>query len=243
MRRVFLLIGWGLLLGLGVGTARADLVDDLLRIHVETLGGRQALADLAALRAIGHSEFGEQRMRFVMWAARPNQIRIESIDATRTQTQAWDGESLPWRQTRGPTGRSAPETMTAEEAAQFTTDANFDDPLVMAASGEGSVDYAGEDVIRGRPVHKLLVMQRFVHLITVYLDAESFLILRQEHTRAAGTNREVVVATDFFDYREVDGVKLPHRLEVTLGGRPWVTTELEQMAGNPLIPPAFFSKP
>ena len=241
MRRFYgmLLVGW---LGL-IGGVRADMVDDLSRIHVEALGGEEALAELNALRAIGHSTLGDQRMRFVMWAELPNRVRIESIDATRTQTQAWDGEAPPWRQTRGPTGRSAAEEMTRSEAAQFVQDTDFDDPLVDVRARGGSVDYAGEGEVAGRKTHRLLVTRNLVHQVVVHLDAETYLIVQQERVQDPGTAREVTRITRFFDYQAVDGVKLPRRVEVSVNGRTRVTTVLDEIDANPLIPPRFFSMP
>ena len=222
---------------------RADIVDDLMRIHIEALGGNEAVSEMRALRAIGQSDFGGQRMRFVMWAARPNRIRIESIDATRTQTQAWDGDTNPWRQTRGPTGRSAPERMTAAEAKQFSADANFDDVLIDAREHGGSLDYAGEGEVEGKPTQKILVTRNFFDQTVVRLDVATYLIVQQERVKDEGTARETHVVTRFFDYRAVAGVLLPHRLVVTSGGREWITTTLEKVDANPLIPPDFFSMP
>lgn len=235
---------FGVVCWLGLAAAaRADLVDDLVLNHIEALGGREALSHMSSLRAIGHSEFVGQRMRFVMWAERPNRIRIESIDATRTQTQAWDGEAPPWRQTRGPTGRSAPEIMTPAEAEQFTGDADFDDPLVDVTLRGGSMDYAGPGVVDGRPTQRILVTRDLVRQVIVHVDSESFLIVQLERTKAPGTPRETQLITRFHDYRPVMEVMLPHRIELTQGGKPWVSTTLEQIDGNPLIPPDFFSRP
>jgi len=228
---------------IGGGWARADLALNLARIHVEMIGGRAALDGLTSLRAIGHTDFSAGRMRFVMWAERPNRIRIESIDATRTQTQAWDGVARPWRQTRGTKGREAPEWMGESDARQFTLDADFDNPLVDALARGGSLDYAGEGEDDGRAVHRILVTRDLVRQTMVSLDADTFMIMRQQAVRDAATQKGAVMVTKFLDYREVGGVKLPHRLVVKLNDRPWLVTTLEAVDENPLMPRDFFVKP
>ena len=236
------MIGWVMLLGLGTGM-RADMARDLALIHLEALGGREAVAALRAVRAIGYTDFGGGRMRFVMWAERPNRIRVEAIDAVRTQTQAWDGRELPWRQSRGPNGRAPAERMTAAEARVFTAEAEFDDALVDALHRGGSFDFAGETVWEGRPVVKILVTRDFTRQATVFLDAQTYLILRSDTIRRMADGRETRVETRFLDYRAVAGVLLPHRLVVTANGQPWLETVLEQVDANPLLPPRFFMMP
>jgi hypothetical protein len=233
----FLLIGWP---GLSPG---AEIARDLALIHVEAMGGREALEGLRAVRAIGYTDFGQKRMRFVMWAERPNRIRVEAIDPERTQTQAWDGKAPPWRQSRGNAGRGAPERMSQVEARMFTTDADFDDALVDALRRGGAIDYAGRDTLGGRPVVKLLVTRDLTRQTTVWLDAENYLILRSDSIRRMADDRETRIETRFLDYRAVAGVLFPHRLVVTANGQPWLETILEQVDANPLLPPGFFTMP
>lgn len=121
---------------MGAGESRAESRPH----HGEMIGGRAVLDGLTALRAIGHADFSAGRMRFVMGAERSNRIRIESIDATRILTQAWDGVARPGRQTRGLKGREAPEWMSQGDARQSTLDADFDNPLGDALVRGGSLD-------------------------------------------------------------------------------------------------------
>lgn len=166
---------------------------------------------------------------------------MEAIDSQRNQTQAWDGRSPPWRQFRGPAGRSAPERMGPAEARVFTSDADFDDALVDALKQGGSIEFAGRENWRDRPVVKLLVTRELTRQTTVYLDAETYLILRSDSIRRMGDDRETRIETRFLGYQAVAGVLLPHRRVVTANGQPWLETVLEQVDANPLLPPGFFT--
>jgi hypothetical protein len=105
------------------------------------------------------------------------------------------------------------------------------------------LDYAGEGEEDGRAVHRILVTRDLVRQTMVSLDADTFMIVQQQAVRDAATQKGAVMVTKFLDYREVGGVKLPHRLVVKLNDRPWLVTTLEAVDENPLMPRDFFVKP
>src|SRR5437016_5270681 len=57
------LLGAGAILALAT-PARADRAEDLARIHVEALGGRERIKALAAMRATGHVDMPGRQLRF-----------------------------------------------------------------------------------------------------------------------------------------------------------------------------------
>src|SRR5471032_3339999 len=64
--------------------ARADQAADIARIHLEAIGGRERVDKLRGLRVTGFVVVGDKRVRFVMIAARPDRVRLETASDGRT---------------------------------------------------------------------------------------------------------------------------------------------------------------
>jgi hypothetical protein len=93
MRRLGILI---LLLWATSAVTRANEAQMLARIHVEAIGGEQRLAALKSLKVNGHVDIDDRRLHFTLWAARPNQLRMETRASDRVLIQATDGVNQPW---------------------------------------------------------------------------------------------------------------------------------------------------
>ena len=218
---------------------KADFAQDLARIHTEATGGRERLMALKSLKASGvtTSEIGE--LRFVMWAARPNHIRTEVTGRARTIAQGWDGKQVPWS-ADSLTRRIM--LMSGAMAEEFKVDAEFDDPLLVGEKRQVSLDYVGEATEGGRTFLKVLVTQNFTATSFVYLDAETYLIMRRDVVRWQ-KGVETTVRTDYSDFRAVAGVVLPHRLVVSRDGKRVNETVIDHMEPNVVLPAGIFSVP
>ena len=234
---------WIIILALGgltgVSPVRADLAVDLARIHVEAIGGRERLQALKAFRVSGFTLIQGKELRFVMWAARPNRVRTETTSGGRVLTQGYDGVNPPWV-LDSRTGKVI--EMGGAAARAFSADANFDDPLVAWESRNVALDYAGEAEIAGRPVFKVLVTQNFTESSLVYLDHETYFIIRRDVTRSRDGRMETV-ETYYSDFSAVNGIIMPHRITEKAAGQLRHETVMELVEANPALMPGFFSRP
>lgn len=219
--------------------ARADFAKDLVRIHTESVGGRARVDALKALKVTGtlRSERGD--LRFQMWAGRPNQIRTEVTSGSRTIVQVWNGKAEPWR-ADSQTRRIL--FMSGEQADAFKAEAEFDDPLLAGADRRVSLDYAGEVTVEGRDLLKVVVTRNFTETSFVYLDSSTYLIVRTDVVRRR-RGVEVILRTDYSDFRPVAGVILPHRLVVSQNGKRLHETVIDRMEPNPKLPDDIFKLP
>ena len=76
---------------------------------------------------------------------------------------------------------------------------------------------------------------------TMYFDADSGLLVRTER-EGEGPNGKVTIDTTFSDYREVDGVRLPFVMHISLGDFAFVI-KLSEVKHNVPIDDAKFDKP
>ena len=237
--RRFTILLFSLLVVSGGASARADFADDLARIHLESIGGREQVLALKSLRASGVTKIAGEELRFVMWAARPNLIRTETTSKGRVLTQGYDGKNPPWL-LDSRNGRV--QEMGAVAARAFSADADFDDPLVLRHGRSISLDYAGETEIDGKPVFKLLVTENLTETSYVYLDHSTYFLIRHDVVKPGREGPEVI-ETDYADFSPVKGVMLPHRIIEKAAGVLRYETVLEQIDANPALMSGLFSKP
>ncbi|MCS6275879.1 MAG: hypothetical protein H2171_00945 [Opitutus sp.] len=217
--------------------ARADFAADLARIHIEASGGRARLDALNGLVAYGvtRNENGERKL--VLLAERPNRVCVEVSAAGRTIGQGWDGKGTPWISDSA-TGRV---TWLSGDAAQaFKAEAEFDDPLVAGPDRKVALDYVGEVTEGEVEWLKLVVTQNFTETSFVYLDPSTYLIVRRDVVRRV-QGKEVVLRTDYSDFRPVAGVILPHRWVIMQDGKQLRETVIDRMEANPVIPARVFA--
>ncbi|MFA6961572.1 MAG: hypothetical protein WC205_12525 [Opitutaceae bacterium] len=218
---------------------RADFARDLARIHVEASGGQEQVNALKSFKATGVTTGESGNLKFTLWAARPDLIRIEVNSGTRIIVQGWDGKSDPW------TGDSQTKRITllsGEAADAFKSEAEFDDPLLAGADRKTSLDYVGEVEVEGRSLLKVVVTLNFISLSYVYLDPETYMIVRRDVVRPSG-GAEAIVRTDYSDFKPVAGVMIPHRLVISQNGKRLRETVIEHMEPNPELSPGLFAVP
>ena len=230
----------GLLLGVAcVSQATADLAADLARVAVEAAGGREAHEALRAWKADGITKVGEQAVVFLIYAARPSSVRIETLGETGSLVRAYDGERAPWRKDGT---LAAPRRLGRGEEREFVREAEFDSPLYEPEARGISLDYAGEETVDGRLCQKLLATLRGGALVTLYLDDATHLLVRRDTTRRDGV-RDVVEETHYAEHRPVAGVMLPHVIRAVRDGRVVHETRIREYTPNPVLLEGFFSPP
>lgn len=230
-----------LLLFILTAVASADTADDIARIHTEAIGGRKRMNQLTTLQASGRVAIDGRELTFRLIAARPNRLRMESMSGGRRIIQATDGVTPPWQQLPDANPPVVTE-LKGEEAREFAADAEFDDPLIDHAARGYALDYAGETTIDGRRLLKLLVTRRLVDSYLLFVDAETYFIVRKEGTRIRN-GTEVKVVTTYGDFRPVGGVILPHRFVASTEERVLHETVLESVTPNVPVPPGSFERP
>lgn len=235
------MIGLAALAALG-SQARAMPMNDLIRIHAEALGGSQRIEALKALRASGHVVAGNQRLRFTMYAARPDQVRLETQSGARTLVQATDGKEPPWEFDTG-TWPPRYRAMAESNVKTFTADAEFDDPLIAGAKRGYTFDYAGEVEVDDRKLLRVLVTRKMTETFSLLLDARSYLILLRVEQRQTIGGRPSQVVTRFDDFRPVEGVLMPHEITLMIDGKVSQQTKIERIDANPTITADTFTRP
>jgi hypothetical protein len=185
---------------------------------------------------------GGKQVRFTLTAARPAKVRLETESGGRTLVQATDGVAQPWELDSG-VSPARPRDMADAASKTFMADAEFDDPLVAGAARGFVFDYAGELMVDGRKLHRVLVTRKMVETSSLLIDDETyFIVMRIEHRTSAG-GRKVQIVTHYEDFRPVDGVLLPHQITVAIDGRATQQTKITRIEPNPRFRDELFVRP
>lgn len=237
------LSGFFALAALAVMPVRADKMADIVSKHVEAIGGKERIAELAALRASGRVRSGRDEVRFTLTAARPDKVRIETEKGSRTLVQGTDGKQPPWEFDTG-TWPPVYHAMAAPSAKTFVNDSEFDDPLVTGAERGFTLEYGGEiDAGAGRKLLRVLVTRKLVETFSVLVDPSTYYIAKRVEFRSSVGGRRLQVVTHYDDFRAVDGVVLPHNIAVSIDGRLVQQMQITKIEANPKLDEQTFSWP
>lgn len=221
---------------------RADRAAEIARIHLEAVGGSSRIEALQSLRATGHVMIGGKQLRFSMLAARPASIRLETEQGGRTLVQGYDGVEPPWEFDTGVWPPKYRE-MNAGTARTFMADADFDDPLVGGAARGYTLEFAGEMMVDGRKLLRVLVTRKLTDTFSVLVDDDTFFIVMRVEQRESAGGRRLQVVTHYEDYRPVNGVLLPHTVTLAIDGKATQQTKIARIEPNPKFEEGSFTRP
>ena len=206
---------WGLVLGLALGAgagvaaaAGGENVDALVARNNEAQGGRK-LREVRSARMTGTLQVeGEEqshplRLEFVP----PRQkVRLDITTKGAIDTTAYDG-AVGWSLQRSD-GKTESQRLTGEALKEIKATADFQGPLFDAGAKGNKVEYLGKATIDGTPAFKLRLTTTEGDETTVFLDAHSYLDIREESTRGGANNVTEKVST-FGGWKTIGGITLP----------------------------------
>ena len=218
----------------------SQTVDEIISKNIETKGGLQKLKSIKSMKMTGKVFAGGFEMSMTLWAKRPNMSRMEAIFQDQKIIQAYDGEKA-W-QINPFMGSNEPQEIKGLQAEDLKDRADFDGPLVDYKKKGHKVEFMGKEDLEGTEVYKLKVTMKSGRVVYLYLDTDSCIELKQSTTlNYQGT--EYLVETIFGDYKEVDGIMVPHFIETKLNGQTQARIIIEKVEFNIEIDDSLFKMP
>jgi hypothetical protein len=232
-----------LIAGLGAVAAAAQTADQLVEKNIQAKGGRDALNAVKTIRMTGtmSMEPGLQAPVVMEMAPPAHKVRLDITVQGLTGTQAYDG-AAGW-QVMPFMGKTEPEALVAEDLDEIRANADFAGPLFDYRDKGNRVEYLGKGDLEGKPVQKLRLTEKNGDVTAIYLDAASYLELKEETTRTVH-GQPVDLETVFGDYKPINGVVLPYSVEIRAKGKPGSQViSLDKIEINPDIPVNRFDMP
>jgi hypothetical protein len=131
-------------------------------------------------------------------------------------------------------GMQKPEPMTADDVKEGLDDLDIQGNLLDYKAKGHTVELLGTEELEGTECYKLKVTRKNSGEQTLYLDKTSYLIIRNSSKRKA-MGQEMDVNVDLSDYRDVDGIKVPHSVGQGFGTMVVSTVKINQ----PIAPEVF----
>ena len=172
---------------------------------------------------------------------RPRKSRLELDFAGDTATQVYDG-TAGWK-VRPFMGRTTVESFSPAEIKIAASQQELDGLLINAAAKGSQIRMEGMDSVNGVRAYKLRVALRDGNVRRVWVDAATFLDIKVDGARDVG-GRSRAMTTLLSDYRRIDGVMIPFKMETHGDGlKDAERIVVEKVVINPDLPDTRFAKP
>jgi hypothetical protein len=233
---------------LGTGIAAQDAgeeptVEKLLQQLLAARGGAERWGEIKSLRIEGTWTAFSEDMPMTILRMRPNLYRFEHTVLGAPSILAFDG-SKAWMQ-----GAiyGAPDGQWIEDSwkRNVIEEAPFVCKLLDHAASGAGVELVGRQKVEGKDAYVLEVTLDDAPRETWYLDADTFLETKRVSMTFdlfSGPGIELEMETFYTDFRDVDGVKIPHREEQHFGTR-YRVFEAASIEVNPEVNPDLFEVP
>jgi len=220
---------------------------EIVQKNAAARGGPEAWQRLQSMVWTGYVESDTapgRKLPFLLEQKRPNKTRFELVTDGLRSIRMYDGRG-GWKLRMNP-ANGRPELLPyTEDELRFARGAQvIDGPLMDCVAKGGVVTFAGRGTAEGRPAWVLEVRLPSGDTHRLWIDAETFLELRQERPVRSGAGQPGTVTILFGDYREFEGVKIPTTIE-TGGGAGASPNKLviERVALNPELDDGAFARP
>ncbi|HSF39490.1 MAG TPA: outer membrane lipoprotein-sorting protein [Thermoanaerobaculia bacterium] len=234
---------WVLVAGLAGAAAFAQTADELVEKSIQASGGREKIEAVKSARMTGKMSMGQgMEAPMVIETVEPNKFRMEMTFQGMTMIQAYDGKS-GW-QVQPFMGKTEPELMNEQEQKAMEDQIDDMDLFTKYKEKGHTVELVGKEELEGSPVYKLKLTKKNGDVANLYLDAETYLLVKQTgKTKMQG--QEIESETSLSDYKEVAGVLYPHSIQTKIPSMPGgvMAMTFEKIEPNPDIPASRFDMP
>jgi hypothetical protein len=213
--------------------ARAQSADEVIERHIKAIGGKAAIEKVANTDVSGTVSAADgQSGVFTQRTMRPHSLYL-SLDLGSSRLRAGFNGRSAWQDD----GREGLRTLYGEAASRVRADASYANGQYIQSEKVRQMTVVGRDQVRGRPVIVLDAITPDGFGRKLFFDAGSYLLVRDEQTTDAGMD------TRFFDdYRSVDEVMTPHRIEWQRQGETLVIV-VERVVHNASVDERMFDTP
>jgi hypothetical protein len=236
----------GLLLG-SVHAAAAQTADEIVEKHLAAVGGRAALSKLTSRVMTGTitvaTPAGEFSGPIEVMNQAPNKVRtLINLDLSAVGV----GKMTIDQRFDGVTGYAI-DTLQGNrditgDQLEGMRNGFFPTPLLNYKENGVGVELTGKEKVGDRDAYLLVLKPKTGPSTKNYIDATTFLLIRQVVTADIPPIGTLEQTTDFSDDKEVDGIKVPHKL-VSSSSVQNFTVTLSKVEHNGTLDPTLFVKP
>ena len=203
-------------------------VDDIIAKNLQAKGGAAKWQSMKSVKMTGKMTAQGTEMPLTVYAMRPNFNRQEITMAAGKAIQAFDGTTA-WV-VNPMLGIETPQAVPGPAAELAKNSADFDGALINYKAKGNDIELVGKEQLEGKDVYHLKVTSKGGPVQHYLLDADSGIELRMSAEIELGSGQKQTLTTAMSNYKQVDGIMIPHTVTQTAGGRTllqWTITTVE----------------
>ncbi|HTI37524.1 MAG TPA: hypothetical protein VL484_08210 [Vicinamibacterales bacterium] len=225
----------------------AQSVDEIIEKSLTAQGGREALGRITSRSTKGTivitSPAGDLPGTIEVLNQSPNKLRtLLKVDLT-----SMGGGSLTLEQRFDGTKGYSMDSMRGESEMtggrlEILRSAAFPSPFLGYKDRGTKIVLAGTEKVRDKNAYVLNITPAAGPTSRLWIDAESYLPVKTSTTIDTPETGPLEQTTEFSDYHDLDGVKMPYTLNTTSTVQSY-TVKVTSVEQNVKIDPALFVKP
>jgi hypothetical protein len=212
--------------------AQAQTVDEIINKHIAALGGKENLNKIQNTVMEGSLNIQGTEISLTLTQVH-NKLNRQDINAMGmhgfdmlTDKDGWS--YMPFQ------GMQKPEPKTTDEVKESQSDLDIAGPLVDYAAKGHKLELLGKEDVDGTECYKIKATLASGKVLTFFIDPASSMIIRTTEKRKMN-GQEADLQTDFSDYKDVEGVKMPYSIT-----GPFGTVLISSIKVNQTIPESVF---
>lgn len=221
----------------------AQTLDEIIKKSIDARGGIDKIRAVQSERINGRVSFSQGfEGTLVLELKRPHKLYSEIIVNGQKVLRVYDGKAAGWTVNPFSESQDAVE-MSADELKGMPDESDLDGPLVDYKTKGSQVELAGKEDASGKTVYRLKITGKSGEVRSYLIDGSTFLTTKWEGIRKVG-DQDLPWECTLSDYREVQGLKFPFRIDQGSPGTEYKQTlSIEKVEINPKIDESHFAKP
>lgn len=218
----------GLLLVSGLGLFAQEKVEDIIGKHISAIGGAENWKKVNTMVMVGTMNVMGQDVALKITQAQNQGMRqdisVGGMENFVIMTPTGGFMYMPIQ------GMQKPEPMTADDVKESLDDLDIQGNLVDYQAKGHAVELLGTEDVEGTECYKLKLVRKTSGEQTIFLDKSTYLILRVVSKRKA-MGQEMEMKSDFSDYRENNGIKVPYSVGQSFGTMVVTSIKINEPVG------------
>ncbi|MBI3651723.1 MAG: hypothetical protein HY231_11955 [Acidobacteria bacterium] len=238
MKRLMRIVSTIAILSLPVA---AQTADQIIAKNIAARGGLKKFRAIQTLTLTGRLTGPGMNAPITVELKRPKQFRMDLLVDGKTITQVYANgtgwQASPFQH------QGAPQTMKDAELKSVEDQAEIDSPLIDYRAKGHQVEALGKEEVNGTPCYKLKVTLKTGTVIYQFLDAKTFLEIREELHRTV-EGKETIIEESVGNYQKFGGLLFACEFDSYTKGSPdHFILKLEKIELNQNIADALFKMP
>jgi len=221
--------------------AQSPTVDEIIAKNLQAKGGADKWQAVKSVKMTGKMTAQGTEMPLTVYAMRPNFNRQEITMPTGKAIQAFDGTTA-WV-VNPMLGIETPQPVPGPAADLAKNSADFDGALLNYKAKGNTIELVGTEKLDGNDVYHLKVTMKGGPVQHYLLDAASGIELRMSAEVDLGSGQKQTLTTDMTNYRQVNGIMIPHTVTQTAGGRTLLQWTINTVEFNSVPDDSIFRIP